>query len=320
MPVLPSGKSIELVPQIWEINYIDTAPAAGFFWIDSAQDLEDYSSLPGKTENTRPMKQVRLPASLNDFKKYISIVVVDEFGYPEVTNFTLDAFPPKGYLNRADQDVWEKWIESDPVKLYLEIRMEECFDQVEYLNRLDVWESGKDTVEKEKNGLVKRFDLFLENEPADEKKKRHERNDKRSREYIKRLVSMDVKDTNAEITWVDLLLEQYNITRTWQDGEILLGKRFSANPEQIAYHIGYLKCLFEQKKYTEVEKDTWEAVKQFPQNIEYWQILINIFFYQQQFDDALQIIASALAINPGNQELLDFQYKIENAKIKKENQ
>jgi tetratricopeptide (TPR) repeat protein len=320
MPVLPSGKSIELVPQIREINFIDTAPAAGFFWIDSSQNLENFSNLPGESENSRPMKQVPLPDSLADFKKYISIVVVDEFGYPEVTEFTLDMFPPKGYLTRSDQDVWEKWIESEPVQLYLEIRMEECFDQVEYLNRLDLWESGSLIHDREKNPLVKRFDLFLQNEPPDEKKIRHKRNDKRARGYIKRLVAMDVVDPNAQITWVDLLLEEYNITRTWQDGEILLGKRYSANPEQIAYHIGYLKCLFEQKKYTEVEKNAWEAVKQFPQNIEYWQILINVFFYQQQFNDALQIVTSALAINPGNQDLLDFQYKIENAKTKMESQ
>lgn len=320
MPVLPSGKSIELIPQMRQINFIDYPPEPGNFWVDSIQDLEEFAGIPGETENTRPMKQVPLPESTEDFKKYISIVVVDEFGYPEITNFCLKDFPPKGYLNEADFASWESWITSEPVQLYLEMRMEDCFDQVDYLNRLNLCEAGKPSAGLEKNSLVKRYDLFLQNEPADEKKKRHERNDKRARGYIDRLHAMQIKEPNVQITWVDLLLELFGITKTWQEGEILFGTCFKDNPEQVAYQIGYLKCLFEQKKYSEAEKNVWEAVKQYPQNIEFWQILINIFFYQQLYNDALQIVTSALTINPGNQDLLDYQYKIENAKGKMENQ
>jgi hypothetical protein len=320
MPVLPSGKSIELVPQMRQINFIDSPPAPGNFWIDSAQDLDEFSNLPGEIENGRPMKQVPLPESLQDFKKYISIAVVDEFGYPEITDFNLENFPPKGYLNPTDFGIWNSWITSDPVQLYLEMRMEECFDQVDYLNRLSTWESGKPLPDSGKTDLVKRYDLFLQNEPPDEKTKRHERNEIRAKNYIGRLKSMEVTDPNAQITWVDLLLEQFDVTKTWQEGEALFSKRFSANPEQVAYHIGYLKCLFEQKKYSKVEKSVWEAVKQYPQNIEYWQLLINVFFYQQLYNDALQIVTSALSINPGNQDLLDYQYVIETARGKVENQ
>jgi len=130
---------------------------------------------------------------------------------------------------------------------------------------------------------------------------------------------MDVIDPNAQITWVDLLLEQYEITQTWHTGEIILSRRWKECPEQLAYHIGYLKCLFEQKKYTEVEKDTWEAVKQYPQNIEYWQLLISIFIFQQLYEEALQIVTSALAINSNNQVLLDLLYQIENVMGRIEN-
>lgn len=318
MPVLPSGKSIELVPQMRPINFIDSPPKPGYFWIDSIRDLDESASLPGETENRRPMKQVPLPRTMDDFMKYISIVVVDEFDYPEITNFNLKNFPPRGYLNSADLVAWESWISSEPVQLYLEMRMQDCFDQVEYLNQMKSWESGKPTHELQNINLVKRYDLFLQNEPADEKKKRHDRNVKRAEDYIDRLKSMRVKDANAQITWVDLLLELYAITGDWQNGEMLLAAAYKENPEQIAYHIGYLKCLFEQKKYANVEKYAWEAVKQYPQNIEYWQILINVFYYQQQYADALQIVTSALTINPGNQELLDFQYIIETEKDKTE--
>jgi tetratricopeptide (TPR) repeat protein len=319
MPVLPSGKSIELVPQMRLINFIDSPPAPGHFWIDSTQDVDEYAGLPGETENSRPMKQVPLPKTVEDFKKYISIVVVDEFGYPEITDFNLKDFPPQGYLNAVDVNVWESWITSEPVQLYLEMRMQDCYDQVDYLNRIKLWESGKPAHEIQNISLVKRYDLFLQNEPVEEKKKRHERNEKRAKEYIERLKTMKVKDANGQTTWVDLLLELYGVTKEWLDGEILLAACYQVNPEQIAYHVGYLKCLFEQKKYAEVEKHVWEAVKQYPQNIEYWQILINVFFYQQQYDDALQIVTSALTINPDNQELLDYQYVIETAKGKTEN-
>ncbi len=319
MPVLPSGKSIELVPKIREINYIDTPPAAGYFWIDSSQDLEDFSRLPGETENSRPLEQVRLPSSVEDFKKYVSIEVVDESGFHKKTEYTLDMFPPEGFLSPGDRKEWDGWIHSDPVGLYLEIKMEECFDQVEYLNHLEVWESGRSAHEKDASGLVKRFDLFLENEPPDEKRKRHERQNRRALKYIERLVSMEVENPNAQTTWVDLLLEQYEITQDWRQGEVVLGKRWKAYPEQLAFHIGYLKCLFEQKKYTEVEKDTWEAVKQNPQNIEYWQLLVNIFVYQQLNDEAQQIVSSALAINPDNQVLLGLKYQIENVTNRSEN-
>lgn len=319
MPVLPSGKSIELVPQMRLVNFIDSPPSSGYFWIDASQALEDFSKLPGETAINRPMKQVPLPKSLDDFKKYISIVVVDEFGYPEITDFNLKNFPPKGYLTQVDEDNWSKWITSEPVQLYLEMRMQDCFDQVEYLNRLKLWESGKPAREIRSTNLVKRYDLFLQNEPPDEKKKRHERNEKRARGYIDRLKTMQVRDFNAQSTWVDLLLELYGVTKNWQDGEILFASCYKANPEQVVYHVGYLKCLFEQKKYSEVEQLVWEAVKQYPQNIEYWQILINVFFYQQLYDDALQIVTSALTINPNNQDLLDYQYVIETAKGRTEN-
>jgi len=319
MPVLPSGKSIELVPQMRLVNFIDSPPTSGYFWIDASQTLDEFSKLPGETAVNRPMKQVPLPKSLDDFKKYVSIVVVDEFGYPEITDFNLKNFPPKGYLTQIDEDNWSKWITSEPVQLYLEMRMQDCFDQVEYLNRLKLWESGKPAREIRSTNLVKRYDLFLQNEPPEEKKKRHERNEKRARGYIDRLKIMQVRDVNAQSTWVDLLLELYGVTKTWQDGEVLFANSYKANPEQVAYHVGYLKCLFEQKKYSEVEQLVWEAVKQYPQNIEYWQILINVFFYQQLYDDALQIVTSALTINPNNQDLLDYQYVIETAKGRSEN-
>lgn len=312
MPVLPSGISVELVPKTREINFINSAPDVGYFWIDSSQDLEDFSHLPGESENSRPMEQVPLPLTVDDFKKYVSIDKVDVSGFRQKTGFTLDAFPPSDFLSPADRKQWDQWVMSEPVGLYLEIKMEECFDQVEYLNRLEVWESGRTVPEKESTSLVKRFDLFLENEPPDEKRKRHERNTRRALKYIERLTSMDVADPNAQITWVDLLLEQYEITQTWHEGEIILSRRWKECPEQLAYHIGYLKCLFEQKKYTEVEKDTWEAVKQYPQNIEYWQLLISIFLFQQMYEEALQIVTSALAINSDNQVLLDLLYQIEN--------
>ncbi|NMB53145.1 MAG: hypothetical protein GYA15_00455 [Leptolinea sp.] len=319
MPVLPSGKSIELVPQMRLVNFIDSPPTPGYFWIDASQTLDEFSKLPGEMAINRPMKQVPLPKSLDDFKKYVSIVVVDEFGYPEITDFNLKNFPPKGYLTQVDEDNWSKWITSEPVQLYLEMRMQDCFDQVEYLNRLKLWESGKPAREIRSTNLVKRYDLFLQNEPPDEKKKRHERNEKRARGYIDRLKTMQVRDVNAQGTWVDLLLELYGVTKNWQDGEVLFANCYKANPEQVAYHVGYLKCLFEQKKYSEVEQLVWEAVKQYPQNIEYWQILINVFFYQQLYDDALQIVTSALTINPNNQDLLDYQYVIETAKGRTEN-
>ncbi len=318
MPVLPSGKSIELVPQMRLINFIDSPPVPGYFWVDSTRELKDDTTLPGEMENSRPMKQVPLPESLEDFKKYISIVVVDEFGYPEITDFCLNDFPPAGYLNPGDQAVWESWINSVPVQLYLEMRMQDCFDQVDYLNRLGRWGASQPSRQVEKISLVKRYDLFLENEPPDEKKKRHDRDNARARAYIDRLKAVTERDVNAQSTWVDLLLELYEITKTWPDAEELFYQRYKDNPEQTAYHIGYLKCLFEQKKYTELEKHVWEAVKQYPQNIQYWLILINIFFYQQQYDDALQIVTSALTINPGNQDLLDYQYRIETTMKKPE--
>lgn len=318
MPVLPSGKSIELVPQMRLINFIDSPPVPGYFWVDSTNDLKDYSTLPGEMENNRPMKQVPLPKSLEDFKQYISIVVVDEFGNPEIIDFSLKNFPPEGYLNPGDQAVWDSWINSEPVQLYLEMRMQDCFDQVEYLTRLVKWGTGKPSQQVEKISLTRRYDLFLENEPVEEKKKRHERNQARARGYIDRLKSLRVKDTNAQVTWVDLLLELLDITKAWPEGEELFNQCYMENPEQLAYHIGYLKCQFEQKKFAEVEKQVWEAVKQFPQDIDYWLILINIFYYQQQYDDALQIVASAMTINPGNQDLLDYQYIIETTKAKTE--
>ncbi|GAP22166.1 tetratricopeptide repeat protein [Leptolinea tardivitalis] len=313
MPVLPSGKSIELIPQMRQINFINSLPAPGCFWIDSSRDLQDYSTLPGEVENSRPMKQVPLPESLEDFKKYISIVVVDEFGYPEITDFNLKSFPPDGYLNSQDLVTWNNWITSEPVQLYLELRMQDCFDQVDYLTRLSRWEAEKNLKELEQSSFIKRYDLFLQNEPPDEKKKRHELKIQHAQQAINRLTAMTVKDPNAQVTWVDLLLEQFDVTKKWSDGEEILFQRYAKDPEQTAYHVGYLKCLFNQQKYADTETQAWEAVKQYPQNIEYWLILIKVFYYRQQYDEALQIVTSALAINPGNQELLDFQFKIETA-------
>ncbi|HEX7555225.1 MAG TPA: hypothetical protein VF338_01280 [Leptolinea sp.] len=319
MPVLPSGKSIELAPQMRLINFIDAPPAPGLFWVDSPNDLQEFGNLPGNAGNSRSLKQVPLPESLDDFKNYISIVIVDEFGYPETTDYNLKNFPPEGYLNETDLQVWRDWINSEPVQLYLEMRMEECFDQVEYLNRLQLWVKENETGDSKPTELFKRYDLFLQKEPADEKKKRHDRTKQRAQKYIKRLQSMQIDNPIAQITWVDLLMEQFGLLKAWKEGELFFSKCFASNPEQVAYHIGYLKCVFEQKKYAEVEKNVWDAVAQYPQNIEYWQLLINVFFYQQQYDDALQIINSALSINPDNQDLLDFKYIIETAKSKSEN-
>ena len=313
MPVLPSGKSITLVPQIRLLNSIESPPKPGFFWIDSPVDQPDYGLLPDIDTDKGTIKQVPLPESVDDFKKYITVLVSDENGGLENSKFNLNDFPPRGFLPVADKMVWKKWLNSEPVQMFLEIHLAECFDQVEYFSRLKalgfIDNQDKSDLSEQKVG----YDLFLEREPLEEKKQRHSRYLKRAEEYLTRLKAMQVSDPQVQITWVDLLMDEFDLLKTWKDAEEFFLNQYAAFPEQIEFHLAYLRCLYEQSKYIEVEEALWKAVKQFPQKTEYWNLLIHVYLNQQWFVKALEIINMALSINSDNKELIENKFLCEAA-------
>jgi tetratricopeptide (TPR) repeat protein len=313
MPVLPSGKSITLIPQIRLLNAIESPPRSGYFWIDSPADQPDFGMLPEMTTTRGSYMQVPLPESLDDFKKYITVQVSDENGGLENLKINLIDFPPKGYLSETDEDIWKKWLNSEPVQLFLEMHMAECFDQVEYFSRLKklglIDKRNKSTSPEIAGG----FDLFLEREPLEEKKLRHARYFKRAEEYLVRLKNMRVKDPLVQITWVDLSMEEFILLKDWKGGEEFFQKQYAAYPEQIEFHLAFLKCLYEQSRYADVEEALWKAVAQYPQKTEYWNLLIQVYLNQQWYVKALEIINMALVINTDNRELLENKFMCENA-------
>lgn len=313
MPVLPSGKTVSLVPQIRMLNAIQTAPASGYFWIDSPADLQDFGPLQGSGEEGRTSRQVRFPKSIEDLKKFITVVVSDESGGPEIFKFNLVDFPPASFLSDADKVVWLNWLESQPVQLSLEMHLAECFDQVEYFDRLRTLGVTEEPETLGKTDFSGGFDLFLEREPLEEKKQRHTRYLKRAEEYLKQLKAMHVNDPLVQVTWVDLLMEEFAILKAWKDGEEFFRRRYAAHPEQIEFHVALLKCIFEQNRYTEVEEALWEAVGQFPQRPEYWNLLIHLYLNQQSYKKALETTNMALSINPEGKDLLENKFLCETA-------
>lgn len=313
MPVLPSGKNITLVPQIRLLNAIESPPVSGCFWVDSPGDQSDYGLLPNNGTDAGTFKQVPLPESIEDFKKYITVLASDEHGGLENFKFNLSDFPPMGFLSEADEVVWKNWLHSEPVQLFLEIHMAECFDQVEYFSRLKALGFIENDEKFDSNEQPAGFDLFLEREPLEEKKQRHTRYLKRAEEYLDRLKTMQVSDSHVQITWVDLLMDEMELLKAWKDGEEFFFKQYELCPEQIEFHIAYLKCLYEQGRYADVEAALWKAVAQFPQKTEYWNLLIQIYLNQQWFVKALEIINMAISINSDNKELIENKFLCEAA-------
>jgi hypothetical protein len=311
MPVLPSGKSIVLVSQIRLLNSIESAPGPGLFWIDSPAENLEIGQLPEIMDEGVFSRQVTLPESLEEFKEYISVVVSDDADGLEKSKFNLSGFPPVGFLSDGDAQAWKTWLDSQPVQLLLEMRRMECFDQVEYFDRLKVLGLGVPSEKVNPPELSRGFDLFLEREPVEEKKERHARFLHRAEESLSRLKIMQVKDYQAQITWVDLLMEEFSILKDWREGEQFFQIQFGENPKQIEFHVALLKCMFEQGKYKEVEDDLWKAVAQSPQRTEYWNLLIQIFLNQQSYIKALEIIYVALSINPQSKTLLDNKFLCE---------
>jgi hypothetical protein len=313
MPVLPSGKSVTLIPQIRLLNAIETPPRPGYFWVDSPADQPDYGLLPDVDGNPETFRQVPLPESIEDFKKYITVLVTVENGELDGLKFNLSDFPPRGFLPVEDKMVWKKWLNSQPVQMLLEMHMAECFDQVEYFSRLKALGFIENNGNSDSPGQAVGYDLFLEREPLEEKKQRHSRYFKRAGKYLARLKSMQVKDPQVQITWVDLLMDEFDLLKAWNDGEKFFLNQYAAYPEQIEFHVAYLKCLYEQSKYVEVEEALWKAVAQFPQKTEYWNLLIHVYLNQQWFVKALEIINMALSINSDNKELLENKFLCETA-------
>jgi tetratricopeptide (TPR) repeat protein len=309
MPELPSGKSIVLVSQISLLNSIESSPGPGLFWVDSpAENLEIGQSLGIKDESIF-LREVPLPESLEEFKQYITVAVSDDADGLEKSRFNLSGFPPAGFLSDDDAQAWRTWLDSQPVQLLLEMRRLECFDQVEYFDRLKILGMAfpSENPSEPRGG----FDLFLEREPVEDKKQRHARFLHRAEGYLSRLKIMQVKDPQAQITWVDLLMEEFSYLKAWREGELFFESQFADNPGHIEFHVALLKCMFEQGKYKEVEDDLWKAVAQSPQRTEYWNLLIQIFLNQQSYIKALEIINVALSINPENKALLDNKFLCE---------
>lgn len=306
MPVLPSGKIVSLVPQIRLLNAIQAAPSPGMFWIDPISDNLEDPLLPVISDLLTEPRQVPLPGFVEDMPKYIT-VAVSEAGSQEVQKFNLIAFPPRGFLSAYDMVIWGDWLNSQPVQLYMEMRMLECFDQVEFFDRLKSLGIFKPGEENQAGG----FDLLLEKEPLEEKRERHNRYLQRAEEYLIRLKVMQVTEEQSQITWVDLLIEQYGILKTWEDGEDFFGQKYIVYSGQPEFYFAYLTCLFEQGKYQETEEQLWEAVKQFPERADFWELLIRVFLNQQAFEKASEVVNMALAINKDDKRLLDNKFFID---------
>jgi hypothetical protein len=300
------------------LNAIQSAPEAGKFWIDLPDHFPDFDVLPNYTIENGNSRQVPLPQTKQDFTKYVTVLASDESGGPEVFKFTLSDFPPPGFLSNVDMGVWKKWLSSEPVQFFLDIRMAECFDQVAYFDRLKVLGLVKISDSAQFANQPGTFDLFLEREPVEEKKLRHARLLSRSEGYLSQLKTMQVKDPLAQITWVDLLMEEFTILKYWQDGEKFFHDQYSANPEQIEFHIASLNCIYEQGRYDDLERILWDAVGRSPQKTEYWNLLIKKYIDQQALGKALEITNMALSINPDNKELVENKFFVETAIRKSE--
>lgn len=304
MPLLPSGKMITLVPQIRLLNAIQSAPEPGKFWVETHAALADYEALPGIGVEGRTVKQVPLPKSMEDFCQYVTVVVTLEPDGQEIGKYPLKDFPPKGLLSEDEETLWVNWMGSPPVQLFLEMQMQECFDQVEFFNNL------------QDRGLADYsggFDFFLEREPLEDKKQRHIRYLRRAQDYLARLESMRITEPIVQVTWVDVILEHIEFLKAWKDGESFFQQKAAQYPQQIEFQIAALICKMEQNKYGEVEKYLWEAVKQNPERPEYWNLLVQVYLNQQAYAKALEITNMAISIHPENRDLQEKKFVCETA-------
>jgi len=164
MPVLPSGKTITLdLPISMGIRlavFGVPAPPKGFFWINKNPSASEYGTLHNETKPEDLYSLCPLPKNIEEVKKLLTITLTNESGLMVFDNSPLVDFPVSEFLDERDLQIWNKWLESDPVKLAFEMFIDRCYDQP-----IELISFQEDADNDGKSGYIKTFEYsdFIKN-------------------------------------------------------------------------------------------------------------------------------------------------------------
>jgi len=288
MLYFPSGKNLYLrlpLPFFWFPPILKIKP--GYF-VTSSPEIDNYQNYPiSDFDGLIEKNQHPLPRSIEDIKKFITIKITDCF-HQEVSEPTpWINFHPEKYLSTDELQIWEKWKVSEPVKIFLQISIDDCFQQVEEnLDRI------RDNV-----SIVDNVVQYL-NKTEDKKEMNSYFSDQCDRDYLNQLFAIIPEDEFQDPLWIKLIDQHLHRLKVWDEGERFFLNLYKKYPQRKQYHAAYFDCMLDQKRFREVEEIIWDLVVEFPHEILYWDILIKVYVFQNLNDEALHITNLGLAKNP----------------------
>lgn len=288
MLYFPSGKNLYLnllLPYFWFTPILKIKP--GYF-VTSSPEMDNYREYPKSDFDALIEKnQHPLPRSIEDIKEFITIKITDYYdqGVCEPTPWI--NFYPEKYLSPDEVQIWEKWKISEPVKIFLQISIDRCFQQVE---------ENQDSI-REDAFLVDNVVQFL-NKTEIKKKKNSYFSDQCNRDYLNQLLAIIPGDEFQDPLWISLIDQYLNRVKVWDEGERFFLNLYKKYPERKQYHAAYFNCLISQKRFREIEEVLWDLVVEFPHETLYWEILVKVYVYQNLFHEALHITDLGFIKNP----------------------
>lgn len=288
MLYFPSGKNLYLdlpLPFFWLTPILKIKP--GYF-VTSSPELDNYHEFMNPDFDALIEKiQHPLPRSIEDTKKFITIKITD-YSDQVVCEPTLWIdFHPEKYLSQDEVQIWEKWKVSEPVKIFLQISIDQCFKQVE---------ENQESI-REETFLVDDVVQYL-NKTEIKKEKNSYFSDQCNRDYLNQLLAIIPGDEFQDSLWISLIDRYLNRMKVWDEGELFFLNLYKKYPERKQYHAAYFECMISQKRYREVEEVLWDLVVEFPHETQYWEKLVKVYLDQNQCDEGLHIADLGLAKNP----------------------
>lgn len=302
MPRLPSGKDLTIELLLVGSHFFPEIDIPqGYFFPILTDDFDkfffSFKDVP-ESNVFRP-----LPKSIEEVKQYICVRIQNMIGNSLIKKtISLANFKPEEWLEEEDAKIFTEWVNDEPTRLYLEMCIDDCYEQAGKFNIHD--QPGEQTAEEiatrnQKIGDVSEGETLLDSPDTI-----------RARDYLNILLNMNLSFPPSECTWTNMVLRFLGELQRWDEGETIFLEKISLKPDKICYRIGFLKCLYFQKKYERVIEKVHEDLAFHPDEIDYWLLLIGSNIESGQYNDALQIIKNGLASNPGNQDILNMKERI----------
>ncbi len=313
MPQLPSGLKIAISRHaILEPNREFFRCPEGHFWYQTPDLVINRPPFPRGAQIVMDFVHAPVPASRDEVKQYIHVLVGGDDGRFHWEGQLLSEFPRPGQLDDADREAWERWLASDTQQQFLDETIEACRVQAEANRENEGWVKvvADDRRADQRAGTEGRFHRIAQRVAAleaDANRARAAGNFDRSLRINSELEQelASIRELRKSCRGGAALAHTegfvLRVLERFPEAEVAFREALRNNPYHSDSWLELTWCLARQGLLTEAEEAARRTVDVIPKSGAAWGNLAMTLISRRKREEAREALDTALGLDPGDE-------------------